>query len=147
MDLSLGNFLDKVSEEKPFALEEAFLPPKSSFQGERRFVPEYNHYMSAPELLPPVNFLKNPRRIYDMQVDSWAMGCLIYNMATGVPTFWYELHPSEMIPKIRAGLWRENFASCIDNPSVNLVDILERCFIIDPAERINSAQIISHPFF
>ena len=90
MDLSLFNYLENLNEEKPFAIEEAFNPPKSSFQGERRFVPEYNHYMSAPELLPPINHLKNPRRYYNQQVDMWILGCLIYNMVTGVPTFFTE---------------------------------------------------------
>ena len=64
-DLLLFNYVDKIDEEPPFALEQAFHPPQSSFQGERRFVPEYCHLMSAPEMLPPINPLKDPRRYYN----------------------------------------------------------------------------------
>ena len=63
-DLLLFNFLEKLDDEADFHLEDAFNPPKSSFQGDRKFIPQYNHFMSAPELLPPINVLKNPRRFY-----------------------------------------------------------------------------------
>ena len=44
--------------------------------------------MSAPELLPPFEFLKNPElRHYNEQVDVWTLGCIVFNMITGVPPF------------------------------------------------------------
>ena len=63
-DLLFHNYLENLEKEPPFVLEEAFVPPKSSFQGERRYQHEYNHFMSAPEMLPPINPLKDPRRYY-----------------------------------------------------------------------------------
>ena len=54
-DMLLFNYLENLENERPYALEEAFNPPKTSFQGERKFIPKYSHFMSAPELLPPIN--------------------------------------------------------------------------------------------
>ena len=125
-DLILFNYLDKLGEERPYAMEEMFNPPKTSYQGERRYVPEYNHQMSAPEMLPPINPLKNPRRYYDQQVDIWLLGCLIYNMVTGVPPF-YDTEfndKSTIYGKIRRGEWSENMSMYHEHPSDKLMDIL-----------------------
>ena len=86
-DLLLANTIEAIEEESPFFLEEAFVPPSSSFQGERKFIPEFEHFMSAPELLPAINPLKDPRRYYGQQVDMWIIGCIIFNMVAGVPPF------------------------------------------------------------
>ena len=105
--------------------------------------------MSAPEMLPPINVLKDPRRYYNQQVDIWTLGCLIFNMVSGVPP-WYNdntQHNSEVYEKIRAGLWREKLNDYRENPTTNLLDILEQCFNIDANERINSGAIINHAFF
>lgn len=118
-DLLLFNYIEKLEDERPYAIEELFNPPKSSFQGERKFIPEYNHIMSAPELLPPLNPLKNPRRYYDQQVDVWMLGCLIYNMVTGVPAFYDDQFndKSEVFIKIRDGQWFGNMTHYHENPT------------------------------
>ena len=36
-DLLFHNYLENLEKEQPFVLEEAFVPPKTSFQGERRY--------------------------------------------------------------------------------------------------------------
>ena len=38
-DLFLFNFLENLQKEPTQALEEAFYPPKTSFQGDRKFIP------------------------------------------------------------------------------------------------------------
>lgn len=64
-DLLLFNYTDNLASESPNALEEAFVPPKTSFQGDRKYQFKYCHYMSAPELLPCQNYLKDNRRFYN----------------------------------------------------------------------------------
>ena len=63
-------------------------------------------------MLPPINQIKDPRRYYGQQVDMWLLGCIIFNMVTGVPPFYVdsdvlEKHDSEIYEHIRAGEWRE----------------------------------------
>lgn len=148
-DLLLANHLENLDGEAPYVLEEAFNPPKTSFQGDRRFVPKYSHMMSAPEILPPINILKNPRRYYNQQVDIWLLGCLMFNMVTGVPPFFNDAKnsDSEIYAKIRAGGWREKMPDYHENPSPNLISILNCCFEVDPEQRISSTDIITHPYF
>ena len=51
--------------------------------------------MRAPELLDKI---KN----YDESVDIWSLGCIIYNMVTGIPPF-YDSDESQMYCMIRMG--------------------------------------------
>jgi calcium-dependent protein kinase len=55
----------KKHDEKPFLIEDIYRSPDSFFQGKKVFNPKHNHTMSAPELLPPENFLTDPKRYYD----------------------------------------------------------------------------------
>ena len=79
----------------------------------------------------------------------WTLGCLIFNMVTGVPAFYNENKQtdSEVFEKIRASEWREKMNDYRENPSENLIDILEQCFHVDPTLRIDSASVINHAFF
>jgi len=110
-DLFLFNYVDNLEGEGPTTLEDAFMPPKTSFQGERRYQHKYSHFMSAPELLPRQNYLKENRRYYDQQVDIWTLGCLIFNMVTCVPPWYNDIlkHDSEVYEKIRESEWRPRF--------------------------------------
>ena len=62
--------------------------------------------MSAPEMLPPTNMVGDARREYNERVDIWTIGCIIFNMFTGMPPFvsekdkLYELHHD-----VREGNW------------------------------------------
>lgn len=148
-DLSLCNYLENLQNEAPFHLEDAFKPPKSSFLGVLKFIPQYNHSMSAPELLPPINYLQDPRRYYDQKVDVWTLGCIIFNLVTGVPAYYNDDKSiqTELFAKIRAADWRNNLVAQCENATSNLFNILERCFTVDAAERIDSGEVINHPFF
>ena len=42
----------------------------------------------------PKNYIKDPRRFYGKKVDLWMLGCIIFNMVTGVPPFYSEIGPS-----------------------------------------------------
>ena len=52
-----------------------------------------------------------------------------------------------MFEKIRASDWRPKLNEYRENPTDNLLDILEQCFRVDPNERIDSGAVITHAFF
>ena len=57
-------------------------------------------------MLRPKNFIKDATRFYGKKVDIWMLGCLIFNMVTGVPPFYSETGKSqdcEMFDRIREG--------------------------------------------
>ena len=60
VDLMFFTDLGSLESENPYLIDEIFMPPDSLFQGALKFIPAFNHQMSAPELLPPFEFLKNP---------------------------------------------------------------------------------------
>lgn len=70
-------------------------------------------------------------------------------MITGVPAFYSENKQdnTEVFQVIRDGEWRERFNQYCENPSTNLVDIIEHCLIVEPSERIGISDIINHTFF
>ena len=74
------------------------------------------------------------------------MGCIIFNLVTGVPAYFNNIQP-ELFEKIRSADWRNNLIANCENATPDLFDILEKCFTIDPAERIDSGEVIGHPFF
>ena len=103
-DLVLSNKEHAIIDEDPFALENAFHPAMKAYQGDRVYDPKYNHFFSAPELLPPINPIANPRRNYGQKIDMWMLGCMMFNMVTGVPPFFSEQdkeQDSEMFKRIR----------------------------------------------
>ena len=60
VDLMFFTDLASLENENPYLIDEIFMPPNSFYQGALKFVPVFNHQMSAPELLPPIDFLNKP---------------------------------------------------------------------------------------
>ena len=135
-DFLLCNYTSSLPSEKHYALEDAFTPANSSFQGERFFMPKYNHFFSAPEMLPPINPLKDSRRYYGKQVDLWMLGCFIFNMITGVPPFFADNSKEEeslIFAKIRLNRqWHEKMLRYHKSASESLLSLLDACLNVDP---------------
>ena len=56
----------------------------------------------------------------------WLLGCIIFNMVTGVPPFYVdaehlEKHDSEIYEHIRAGEWREKLEQYHEGAGQNLL--------------------------
>ena len=99
-----------------------------------------NTYCGTAEYLAPELLFKKG---YGKSVDYWSLGCLIYEMVTGIPPFTFEGGVvDEMYDKI---------ADCrIDLPSYltpECCDLLKKLFVADPKERLKAAEIKVHPFY
>lgn len=58
-DLMFFNYTDKIEEEHPSLIEQVMQKnPESLFLGALTYADHYDHSMSSPELLPPVNMIK-----------------------------------------------------------------------------------------
>ena len=70
-------------------------------------------------------------------------------MSTGVPAYYNDQmqNKSEVYELIRAGAWRQKLDDYHENPSENLISVLDMCFKVNPEERICSTAIINHPYF
>ncbi|RNF19182.1 putative protein kinase [Trypanosoma conorhini] len=81
--------------------------------------------------------------------DVWALGCMVYEMAMGVPP-WEELHglPPHTV------VWRIGGAE--RGPSLErlrqrgassaLLNLIECAFHLDPAQRLSVTELLKHPF-
>lgn len=149
VDLMFFNYLDELEDEDPLFFSKVFLPPSTFYQGSEKFVPECDWAFSAPEMLPRMDYLKRNRkkgRLYDQKVDVWTVGCLIYNMLTGVPPF-YEDKKTDMLEVIREGDWVKRSKLSTYKPTMHAIDLFNKIFVLDPNERLDSASLVSHPFF
>lgn len=94
------------------------------FQGKQRYHHAFDHSMSAPELIPDESefqqeitddkairgeLVQNAMAVrkYDFQVDVWSLGCISFNLFTGVPPF-FENSDNIMFKRIKGGDWKNN---------------------------------------
>lgn len=147
MDMLLAVKTSKTKAEAGNLLEEQiFVQANKVFQGNRKFNHVFDHSMSAPELLPAEEEVKQKKRKYDVQVDVWSLGCITFNMFTGVPPF-FESTNLVLYKRIQSGDWKRNSPATTyflpdDGEDLNekkykqatysLIQFFEQVFIIDP---------------
>lgn len=77
---------------------------------------------------------------YDSKIDVWAYGCILYTMAVGETPFKFK-KPSDVVHIKGEQL---KYPESLDS---NLVDLLKKIFVNNPAERLDIKQILCHKFF
>ena len=111
---------------------------------------------------------------YDCAVDMWSFGCLLYEMFTGIPLFAVS-STADLIDRFIniIGMPSQEFLGTIDKKTAarhfnslkcmrdqgsvgvammmqgadeELIDLIERCLIWDPAQRITPGYALKHPF-
>jgi len=100
VSLLTANTKKQIKFEYPKLFEE-MLDQKQTIDNVIQPLLTYDHKYSAPELLSSEN---EEKRNHSYPVDIWSLGCLIYNMFTGVQPF-FEATNWEMRVAIKAGEW------------------------------------------
>ena len=117
--------------------------PESLFLGSLTYADHFDHSMSSPELLPPINAIKQPRRWFDTKTDMWTLGCIIFNMATGVPPFYVETNNQTDLHRcIRKADWKTQFKPFAKICSTKLGDILDKCLDPNPNTRLSASEAV-----
>ena len=88
----------------------------------------------APELF-------NDDGVYSFQSDIWALGCVMYEMATGLPPF-KASGLQQLITEIQTRPFEP-----IPNTSPLFADLLGRLLEKDPVKRISWEHLRKHPFW
>ncbi|KAF2266009.1 kinase-like protein [Lojkania enalia] len=103
-------------------------------------------YWMAPELqkewvkdADPTSRVRPNEVLYGSEVDIWAYGCTLYEMATGFPPFHKTIQwklPETGVPRLEG-----------DRYSAELRDLIAFVLEANPAERPTPDKILQHPYF
>ena len=88
----------------------------------------------APELF-------NDEGVYSFQSDMWALGCVMYEMATGLPPF-KASGLQQLITEIQTKPYEP-----INGATALFSDLLSRLLEKDPVKRISWEHLRKHPFW
>jgi calcium/calmodulin-dependent protein kinase I len=81
---------------------------------------------------------------YNVEVDNWSIGIIMYILLCGFPPFYAE-DDDECFDMIIAGEF--DFPSPYwDNISDDAKDLLRKLLVVDPAKRLTAAEALQHPW-
>jgi calcium/calmodulin-dependent protein kinase I len=123
------NSLIKVSD---FGLAK-FLIPR---EGEMLFTACGTPNYVAPEIIDSKG--------YDLKVDCWSLGVILYVMLCGFPPF-YADDNSALFKLIQGGTF-EFPSPYWDTISDNAKDLIQKLLVINPAKRLSTDEILKHPW-
>ncbi|XP_075154871.1 phosphorylase kinase gamma isoform X1 [Haematobia irritans] len=97
----------------------------------------------APETLKCNMFEGSPG--YGQEVDIWACGVIMFTLLVGCPPFWHRKQ-MVMLRNIMEGKYSftsPEWADISEDPK----DLIRKCLVVDPAQRIKVHEVLQHPFF
>lgn len=105
--------------------------PDILFDEYSRLMPIYR----APELFAA-------KKKYDESVDLWSIGCLIFNMVTGVPPF-YESDDAGLQNAIAHGNYEANFPLFEELTTPDLHELISKLLVTNAASRMTSDELVA----
>lgn len=96
--------------------------------------------IGTPYWMPPEMHADAPQD-YGQEIDCWAYGCTLFEMATGMPPY-HQFHPKYLAEVLKAVPRLED----TDKYSPELRDFVAFCLKEKPEDRPTARQIVEHPY-
>ncbi|KAK9960440.1 hypothetical protein ABG768_008295 [Culter alburnus] len=100
------------------------------------------NYM-PPEAIKDTSSNGKPGSKISAKGDVWSLGCILYCMTYGKTPF---QNITNQISKIHAIIDPSYEIDFPDIPEKDLLDVLKRCLVRNPRERISIAELLDHPY-
>uniref|UniRef100_A0A672RHR5 Dual specificity protein kinase Ttk-like n=1 Tax=Sinocyclocheilus grahami TaxID=75366 RepID=A0A672RHR5_SINGR len=100
------------------------------------------NYM-PPEAIKDTSSNGKPGSKISAKGDVWSLGCILYCMTYGKTPF---QNITNQISKIHAIIDPTHEIDFPDIPEKDLLDVLKRCLVRNPRERISIAELLDHPY-
>nr|XP_055067999.1 dual specificity protein kinase Ttk isoform X2 [Misgurnus anguillicaudatus] len=100
------------------------------------------NYM-PPEAIKDTSSNGRPGSKISPKGDVWSLGCILYCMTYGKTPF---QNITNQISKIHAIIDPSHEIEFPDIPEKDLLDVLKRCLVRNPRERISIAELLDHPY-
>ncbi|XP_040284621.1 LOW QUALITY PROTEIN: dual specificity protein kinase TTK [Bufo bufo] len=103
------------------------------------------NYMPPEAIKDTTSFGDNgrPKSKISPKGDVWSLGCILYCMTYGKTPF---QHITNQITKLHAILDPSHVIEIPDIPEKDLQDVLRKCLVRNPKERISIAELLAHPY-
>nr|XP_005157890.1 dual specificity protein kinase Ttk isoform X2 [Danio rerio] len=100
------------------------------------------NYM-PPEAIKDTSSNGKPGSKISAKGDVWSLGCILYCMTYGKTPF---QNITNQISKIHAIIDPSHEIDFPDIPEKDLLDVLKKCLVRNPRERISIAELLDHPY-